>query len=308
MSTKTIDRLLSQIVGGAVRYSVNCFLTERKSRNFSPNTIKLYTVELGYFCTYLDSVGVINVAELTPDTIRQYLLQLAEHRNPAGCHCSYRIIKTFLRWVWDEFEIESRNPITRVEPPKINPQPLPGIALADIQRLIDACNTDQAQRDKTLFLFMLDTGCRASEVCAVNVDDIDLMSGAVIIQHGKGDKRRVVFMGKQTRQAVRRMLKGRRIIADHSPLWLTEQGERLARAGLREIIRRRSKNAGLAKEPGAHDFRRAFCLNMLRNGCDLVTLSRLMGHSGLELLKRYLAQNTDDLQNAHALNSPVDRM
>jgi integrase/recombinase XerD len=184
MNNTRVDPLLLQIVGGTVHNAVNGFLVERKSRQFSLNTIKLYTLELGYFCTYLDQIGVEMLNELTPDTIRRYLLDLSEHRNAGGCHASYRVIKTFLRWAWDEFELEGRNPITRVEAPKINAQPLPGIPVNDIQRMIAACKTQQAQRDKTILLCLLDSGCRASEYVASRVYHLPYFSRNLISIYG----------------------------------------------------------------------------------------------------------------------------
>lgn len=86
MDPTRVDPLLLQIVRGTARNSVNGFLVERQSRQFSPNTIKLYGLELGYFCTFLDQVGVETLVELTPDTIRRCLLNLSEHRNAGGCH------------------------------------------------------------------------------------------------------------------------------------------------------------------------------------------------------------------------------
>ena len=89
-------------------------------------------------------------------------------------------------------------------------------------------------------------------------------------------------------------------------LFATRTGERLARSSLREILRRRSRDAGLAETPSPHDFRRAFALQMLRNGSDIFALQRLMGHSDLSVLRRYLAQSDQDIQAAHMRASPVD--
>jgi site-specific recombinase XerD len=306
MAETRIEPLLQQIVLGATRQVVNAFLIDRKSRQFSPNTITLYTLELSYFCTFLDTIGVISLVEITPDVIRHYLVAQAEHRNPGGCHVSYRVIKTFLRWAWDELELEGRNPITRVEAPKLNVQPLPGIPLSDIQKMIDSCSTLQAPRDKAVLLCLLDTGARASEFVALNIADVDLLTGATVIHHGKGNKRRTVNLGKKARKVLRNYLKTRSDLSPKSPLWMTDEGDRLSQSGLRQVLRRRALAAGLDKEPGAHDFRRAFAISMLRNGCDLITLARLMGHSGLEVLKRYLALIDQDLASAHLKYGPVD--
>ena len=71
------------------------------------------------------------------------------------------------------------------------------------------------------------------------------------------------------------------------------------------MLERYAKLAGI-DAPSAHDFRRAFAITMLRNGTDLVTLARLMGHSNLKVLQRYLKQLPEDLQEAHRLAGPVD--
>ena len=88
---------------------------------------------------------------------------------------------------------------------------------------------------------------------------------------------------------------------------MTRDGGRLTYAGLRQVVRRRAEKAGIP-EPGLHAFRRAFCLACLRNGMDLVSLQRLMGHADLSLLRRYADQSADDLHAAHARAGPVDRL
>lgn len=77
-------------------------------------------------------------------------------------------------------------------------------------------------------------------------------------------------------------------------------------AGLMDFLKRRAFLAGLKDIPTPHDFRRAFALMMLRNGVDVFALQRLMGHSDLQVLRRYLAQTDQDSQAAHMRGSPVD--
>jgi integrase/recombinase XerD len=76
---------------------------------------------------------------------------------------------------------------------------------------------------------------------------------------------------------------------------VTGNGSR--RAGIRQVVRRAAGRAGV-DEPGMHDFRRAFAINSLRNGMDVATLQRLLGHSSLEVVNRYLALVEDDLRAA----------
>lgn len=309
MKNSNVDQTLQLIISGqfGIGEAVNLFLIDRRARRFSPNTIRYYQVELGLFLRFLDAAQVYYFGELTADVLRRYMLHQESRRNPGGCLVSYRAVKTFLRWSWDEYELEGRSPITRIDPPKVAANPLPGIALPEIRKLLDACHGDNEQRDRAILLTLLDTGIRAFELIALDLGDADLMRGAVIVRAGKGGKCRTVFLGQTTRKAIRRYLKGRTRLADDNPLFLTVGGDRLTYSGLRQILRRLADQAGI-KEPGAHDFRRAFALAMLRNGADLLTVSRLLGHSSLSVTQRYLNLNDADLEESHRTAGVVDRL
>jgi integrase/recombinase XerD len=151
---------------------------------------------------------------------------------------------------------------------------------------------------------LLDTGLRARELLSIHLSDINLITGNVLLRRGKGSKSRTVFIGKETKKATRAYLRDRNDNLDD--LWVTDDQKKLLRyGGLRALLERHANIAGI-KGPSAHDFRRAFAITMLRNGIDLVTLARLMGHTSLKVLQRYLKQLPDDLQEAHRRGSPVD--
>ena len=127
----------------------------------------------------------------------------------------------------------------------------------------------------------------------------------VKIWKGKGNKFRITYIQKETRILLRKYLITRK---DNSPcLWIGRGGERLKYAGLREIITRRSEEASIPT-PGLHEFRRCFAITMHRNGVDNITLAKLMGHSSLEVLKRYLDIQDYDLKAAHAKGSPLIKL
>ena len=123
----------------------------------------------------------------------------------------------------------------------------------------------------------------------------------------KTGKPRDVFIGRRTKKALREYLRKREAIKPDSPLFTSREGERLTVSALRQIIRRRCKDAGLP-EAGLHAFRRTFALESLRNGADVVSVSRMLGHKSLETTKLYLDQIRDDLKAAHSKSSPVDRL
>jgi len=287
---------------------VDAFLRDCKSRQLSPFTIEYYRAQLAAFATFCQAQDVIEVEQINPDMIRAYMFDLeATGHNAGGRHAKYRGVRVFLNWYIAEAEPEGwTNPIHKVKPPKIQQPPILGVSLADVKKLLDTCGDDFiGTRDRALILCLLDTGARVREFLSLNFDDLDPIGGGVMLRQTKNKKPRVVFIGKRSRRFLRAYIKRRE---DKSPaLWVTRSGERLAVQSLQGMLKRRAKLASIST-PSPHDFRRAFALNMLRAGVDVFSLQRLMGHSDLTTLRRYLAQDDSDLQAAHDKGGVVDKM
>jgi site-specific recombinase XerD len=285
----------------------NQFYQTKKVEGVSSYTLTFYKQQLGHFLKYCEAQVLTRLDEITPNVVRQFLLWHEQTgHNPGGLHAAYRVLRTFLLWYENEVEPEGwNNPIHKVKAPKIPTLPLEPVELKDVSSLLGTCKAASFLdiRDKAVFMFLLDTGARAREVLHVDIQDVDLTSGATLIRRGKGAKPRTVFLGKASRRALRAYLKHRN--DNYSALWVTEDGERLEYGGLRGILERRAKQAGI-KAPSLHSFRRAFAINMLRAGVDVFSLQKLMGHADLQVLRRYLAQTTDDIAQAHSIGSPVD--
>jgi integrase/recombinase XerD len=182
------------------------------------------------------------------------------------------------------------------------------LAADQVRRLVRACDRP---RDLALLLTALDTGARASEICALDAGDVNLDTLTVTIRQGKGRKDRTVFVGARTARAVSRYLGSRTDVAATAPLFLSESfanlDGRLTRFGLLRILQRLGEAAGIAGVH-PHALRRTFAVTCLRGGMDLYTLARLMGHSDIATLRDYVASIGDDLQRAHSNVSPVDRL
>jgi site-specific recombinase XerD len=286
---------------------IDSFLIDRKSQGLSRETIQFYQKKLNYFAKFCESQAVTQAGQLTPDLIRRYLLELGERHNPGGVHACFRTLRTLLLWIGQEeiMPIDWKNPIRKVKAPKLPNELLEPIPLEDVNALVVTCAYSfSGTRDKAIILGLLDTGARAQEFLNLNLDDVEMATGAVLIRQGKGRKPRMVFLGRKTLRAIRAYFRFRR---DTNPsLWVSVHGERLTYTALRTLLRRRAELAGLAEIPTPHDFRRAFALVMLRNGVDVFALQKLMGHSDLQVLRRYLAQTDEDIQTAHMRGSPVD--
>jgi len=290
--------------------AVEAFLVDRQSSGLSANTIEYHRNSLQRFVQFCENQAIARIDQVTADTIRAFLLWLEQQGSkPGGRHARYRSLRAFMYWLETELgEDTYRAPIRKVKPPKLPKDIIEGVSLDDVQRMIEACKGKRFTelRDKALLLFLLDTGARASEALDVDLADVNFPTGGVFIRKGKGNKSRMVYFGKTARRALTAYLKARK--DDNPALWVNEQGERFTRYGLDKTLRLRAKQAGITSAPSAHDFRRAFALNMLRLGCDVFTLQRLMGHSDLTVLRRYLAQTEADLQQAHRRFSPVENL
>jgi len=308
MATTTTNQWLNlnKIQDDNVLIWLEVFLNDRKAQGFSAGTMHFYRTKLSMFAKFCESKVITHITQITTSDLRDYMLLLEEQgHNQGGRHGCYRTVKTFLYW-WEQ-EVEPlgwSNPIRKVKPPKLNVEPLEPANLDDIRAMIETCDKSfSGLRDRAIMLALLDSGARAKEFLNIMVKDYNQYSGETLIRKGKGGKTRTLFFGKTTRRAVRAYLNIRQDNSDF--LWVTTNGEELNYFGLREIIRRRARKADI-KKPSIHSFRRAFAINMLRAGVDVFSLQKLMGHADLQVLRRYLAQTTDDIAQAHRIGSPVD--
>jgi len=293
-----------------IRQELDAFLIDRQARGLSRRTVEWYREQLTPFVAHVTLQGVFHVQGLTADLLRRYLVELAATHNEGGLHGRYRAIRAFLNWWVDETEPQNwRSPLLKVAPPKLPQKQLEPVNLDDLQAMLHTCQrrTLTGDRDRALLLFLLDTGCRRAEVCALNLGDVDLQTGTVLVQNGKGAKFRTVFVGAKTRKAVNAYLRHRQQPEPSLPLWYSIEGARLSFTALRSIILRRAR-AAQVKAPTIHSFRRAFALACLRNGTDVYALQRMMGHADLTILRRYLAQTEGDLRKAHEKGGPVDHL
>lgn len=269
------------------------FLVSKKSENLAKGSLEFYKFNLNNFIDYCDSMSIKSVSQLTPTILREFLLSLENSRSAGGIHGIYRSIRAFLNWYWDEVEPDSKNPIKKVKPPKVVIEPIHGITKQEFEKLLAVCpkNCFLGERDKAVLMTLMDTGIRAMELCRIKLEDVNLLEHSVLIKQGKGRKPRTVFFGRTTRRQIRKYLKYRK---ESDYLFTNQSSDPMCYETLRQILVRLGRVTGI-KGISPHDFRRGFCLGSLQAGTDLLTLSRLMGHTGLSLLSRYANQSNSDL-------------
>jgi len=153
----------------------------------------------------------------------------------------------------------------------------------------------------------LDTGLRLSELAGIQLADVNFDRETIKVM-GKGAKERVVRMGKTTQKALLHYLLKRN--DDYSCLWVTEERRPLRRAGVQIAIKRLCHRAEITDaKPGPHTFRHTAAINYLRNGGSEFTLQIMLGHSTLEMTRKYVSSlGAEDMIKMHKIASPVDCM
>lgn len=175
------------------------------------------------FADYCESQVVSQISQITPTIIRHYLLFLEDTgHNQGGRHAAYRALRAFLLWYEDEVESENwSNPLLKVKAPRVPVEPLEPVGFETVAQMIKTCKSDTSTgtRDKAILLFLLDTGVRASEFLAINIEHLNQARGDIPIRQSKGKRPRFAYVGKHSKRALRRYLNFRK--DDNPAVWVT---------------------------------------------------------------------------------------
>lgn len=162
------------------------------------------------------------------------------------------------------------------------------------------CTTRLGRRDHALLLFLARTGARASEVAALDVDDLRLEAPAQVLLHGKGSKDRVVPLTPDLVTVLRELAKSRPRSSRHEPAFTNARGKRLTRWGITHILARAVKAAASKTAPGLrvrrvspHVLRHTNGMHHLQSGVDLATIQSLLGHASIATTHLYVEANTE---------------
>jgi len=161
------------------------------------------------------------------------------------------------------------------------------------------------ERNRAMILLLLDVGIRNEELCNIKIHHLDKKNSRIYI-FGKGARERHVPFSPRTHQALWRYLALRsERTTEGDPLFIVESGRPFTRHRVLDLLQSIGARAGVTAVT-VHRFRHTFAIQYLRNGGDPYTLQRILGHSSLDMVKRYLAIVQSDIETAHRHASPVD--
>lgn len=170
----------------------------------------------------------------------------------------------------------------------------------ELQALLESVR--DRPRDWAVVLVLLDTGLRVGELCALVVGDVDLVNGWVLVRSGKGRRDRLVPIGASASAALRAYLGDRR----DGALFLCRDGLPLRVEGVRKLLKRAARRAGLARRVYPHLLRHTCATNYLSSGGDVFTLQVMLGHRDLRITQRYVLVSERLLKERHERASPAD--
>lgn len=258
------------------------FIRERQFlSNVTPATIEWYR----------DSFKWLPTESPTSDELKAAVLRMREKgKNAAGCNSTIRAVNAYLKWSGSALKVP------QLKEPEIV---LPTFTAQQIRLLVSWKPKAPCQkRLHLLTLLLLDTGCRITEALTLMVRDVD-MENLLITLDGKGRKQRIVPFSFELRRALFRYVTDCKRKPDFL-LLATRNETRLGRRVMLRDVKRLCKRLGF--DPPArtlHAFRHTFAVNYLRRGGGEFRLQKVLGHSTLEMTRRYANLMTEDLQAVH---------
>jgi integrase/recombinase XerD len=306
--------LLSQ----AIRY----YLFSCEAKNLSPETLDWYQEKFRHLIRYL---GDRSIDEITPDLLRQMVLYFAQDHPrfpnlppkqrgtglaPNTINGYIRALKSLCSYLVEEGLLE-KNPVMKIRQLKVAKDAGTTLTQQELQALLGTSTgpTFTERRNRAFLLLLADTGIRISEVLRLTLRDIEWGQRTITVM-GKGAKVRTVPFGKNTTRALNSYLALRRgTVQSENLLFVTIQGEGLPVRRAQRIIDTLTRQAGIkGKRVTPHTFRRTFATLWISNGGDPFSLQRMLGHTTMEMVNRYVRLSTVDLQRRHSLIGPVDQI
>jgi integrase/recombinase XerD len=289
-------------------------------RNYAQGTIKGHLFFLNRFIKYLGELGITELAAVTRDVIRDYQTHLYETINNRGepnsvfhQNNNMKAVKALFRFL-KENDYLAGDPAKEISYAK-TPKRLPRSILSgpEAKKVIHAPNTKTAlgYRDRTILEVLYSTGIRKQELINLTLNDVDYTEGFIRINSGKGDKDRVVPIGKIACRYIENYVKAVRPMlvknSANNHLFITIKGNTLAHTVPGQAIRRSNRKAKIKKTITPHTFRHTCATLMLRNKANIRHIQELLGHATLGSTQVYTSVTITDLKEVHSKCHPREK-
>ena len=282
-------------------------------RGLAKNTEVSYRSDLVQAAQFLKKHGASSWRKVSAKQLTAWLHWLSDRRFPGSSQArKLSAVRMLCRHLVREHGRED-DPTELLAGPKVRRKLPQTLSAADMGRLLaaPAGGDAYAVRDRAMLELVYSSGLRASEICGLSLQQVDLEHGFVRV-FGKGSKERVVPLGARARDAVQvylgssrpRLVKPR----TGSELFITERGRAMSRKTLWVMVKQAARRAGLPRSVKPHLLRHSFATHLLGGGADLRAIQEMLGHASIGTTQIYTAVENSRLLDQHARHHPRNRL
>lgn len=282
-------------------------------KNYSQRTIQSYHDALFEFYSFISNEvkQKVEVSKIDRNLIRDYLSHLhSKGLKKTSISAKLSALKSFFKFLY-RLKIISSNPTIGFSLKTEKPLPV-FLEESKIEKLMSLpdLETDEGIRDRAILETLYSTGVRVSELCGMNVEDIDFTSQTIKVL-GKGEKARFVPFGRKAREALKMYLNIRTNFLtiqqknnDEKALFLSKTGKRLTKVEVYQIVSKYISAVSDIERKGPHVLRHSFATHLLNHGADIIAVKELLGHSSLSTTQRYTHVTVEHLKKTYKLAHP----
>lgn len=282
-------------------------------RGLSPNTTQSYENDLTQASHVLKKLGAANWRKVSPQQLTGWLHWLSDQGFTESSQArKLSAVRMLCRHLIRE-RLREDNPTELLSGPKLRRKLPQTLSTGEMQKLLAGPTGMDAYaiRDRAMLELVYSSGLRASEICGLTLQQVDLEHGFVRV-FGKGSKERVVPLGDKARDAVQAYLgSGRpRLVKPKtgSELFITERGKAMSRKTLWAMVKVAAARAGLGKPVKPHLLRHSFATHLLGGGADLRSIQEMLGHASIGTTQIYTAVESSRLLDQHARHHPRNKL
>lgn len=267
---------------------LEAFLDAKRVEGRSPKTIERYDYIIRRICKTIN----VPIKRISVFHLRKYLSdEKARGVSDNTLDGIRQVLSSFYGWLQKEGLI-TNNPTANLGAIKSTKKIRKPYSAVDMEKLKESCTCD---RDKAILYVLLATGCRISEICALDRDSIDFDNGEIMVL-GKGNKERTVFIDDITAMLLKRYVESRKDMSES--LFIGKGTERLRPGGVRLMLKRLERRSGVLNVH-PHRFRRTLATNLIDRGMSIQEVAAILGHEKLDTTMKYVYVNKTNVKNSY---------